>query len=75
MIKVLTRFEEARVIAARALQISMGAPVLLEDTKNLTRSDEIAKEEFEEKVLPISVVRKYPNGEEEVVNLQGEEIG
>lgn len=40
---MLTRFEEARVIAARALQVSMGAPVLLEGTGNLTRSDEIAE--------------------------------
>lgn len=72
---MLSKYEEARVIAARALQISMGAPVLTSKTEELTRSDDIAEKEFKEKVLPISVVREYPNGEEQLVNLQGEEIG
>ncbi len=62
---MLTRYEKTRVISARALQISMGAPILTETNKE--RSIDIAREEFESKVLPISVVREYPSGEKEVV--------
>jgi len=51
-----TKYEEARVIGSRALQISMGAPVLLKDIK---QSDpiEIAKAELSESVIPITVLR------------------
>ncbi|MBI5347530.1 MAG: DNA-directed RNA polymerase subunit K [Candidatus Aenigmarchaeota archaeon] len=51
----LTRFEKTRIISARALQISMGAPVLVK-TK-LYDPIEIAKLEFEKDVLPITVRR------------------
>ncbi len=51
-----TRFEKARIIGARALQIAMGAPVLIETDK--TDPLEIAKEEFERGVIPITVKRK-----------------
>lgn len=49
------RFERARIIGARALQLSMGAPPLIK-TKD---SDpiKIAKAEFEKDVLPITVIR------------------
>lgn len=72
---MITKFEEARAISARALQISMGAPVLLNETEGLTRPEEIAEKELKKGKLPISIVREYPNGDEEIVNLQGEEIG
>lgn len=62
---MLTRYERTRVISARALQVSMGAPILV-DT-NQERSIDIAREEFEAGALPISVIRKYPNGDEEIV--------
>ena len=48
-----TRFEKARIISARALQISMGAPILLKTTLSDPKS--IAKLEFENDVLPITV--------------------
>jgi DNA-directed RNA polymerase subunit K len=50
-----TRFEKARIIGARALQLSMGAPALLE-TQALDPI-EIASLEFEEGVIPITVKR------------------
>jgi len=53
-----TRFERTRIISARALQISMGAPILI-NTK-LSDPKEIAKEEFEKGVLPITVRRVGP---------------
>jgi len=63
---MLTRYEKTRVISARALQVSMGAPVLIDTDQE--RSIDIARQEFEEGTLPISVIRKYPDGKEEVVN-------
>ncbi len=51
-----TRFEKARIIGARALQIAMGAPVLI-DTDKVEPLD-IALEEFNRGVIPITVRRK-----------------
>jgi|Deesub1362B_J571_1020462.scaffolds.fasta_scaffold00053_96 DNA-directed RNA polymerase subunit K len=51
-----TRFEKARIIGARALQIAMGAPVLIETDKKDPL--EIAREEFEKGVIPITVKRR-----------------
>jgi DNA-directed RNA polymerase subunit K len=51
-----TRYEKARIIGARALQISMGAPTLI----NVRKTDplEIALQEFSENVIPITVKRR-----------------
>ncbi|KUK63065.1 DNA-directed RNA polymerase subunit K [Methanoculleus sp.] len=51
-----TRYERARIIGARALQISMGAPVLVKTPK--TEPLEIALEEYDQDVIPITVKRK-----------------
>lgn len=60
-----TNYEKARILGARALQISMGAPFLVELSKEeLERAHynplSIAKLEFERGVVPISVVRPLP---------------
>ena len=55
-----TKFEKARIIGARALQISMGAPILIKKPENIFNSIEIAKIEFEIGVLPITVRRIMP---------------
>ncbi len=52
-----TRFERARIIGARALQISMGAPVLLKVPDTLIDPIDIATMEFDKEVLPITVKR------------------
>lgn len=60
-----TKYEKARILGSRALQISMGAPVLVK----LTEQDierirynplEMAKLEFKKGVIPITVKRPYP---------------
>ncbi len=61
-----TKYEKARIIGARALQISMGAPLLLklkkEDFEKINyRPVEIAKMEFEKGIIPITVRRPMPN--------------
>ena len=60
-----TKYEIARVIGARALQIGMGAPFLLKlDKEKLEEINynpvEIAKMEFEKNILPINVKRPMP---------------
>lgn len=59
MTRRYTRFEKARIIGARALQISMGAPTLL-DLENIDSSDpvEMAIREFEKSDIPITVMRE-----------------
>lgn len=60
-----TKYERARMIGSRALQIAMGAPFLVKlSKKELERIQyntiEIAKLEFEKGVLPITVKRPLP---------------
>ena len=50
-----TRYERARIIGARALQIAMGAPVLIDVEKK--EPIEIALIELERGVIPITVKR------------------
>lgn len=60
-----TKYERARMIGSRALQISMGAPFMVKLTdKNLAELKynpiAVAKIEFEKGVLPITVKRPLP---------------
>jgi DNA-directed RNA polymerases I, II, and III subunit RPABC2 len=57
----VTRFEKARIIGARALQISMGAPILVDAAEN-TNPIDIALVELEAGILPITVRRTLPDG-------------
>lgn len=52
-----TKFEVARVIGARSLQIAMGAPILIKRQKDVFNPIDIAKTEFNGGVLPITVQR------------------
>ena len=52
-----TRFERARIIGARALQISMGAPVLLDVSDEMIDPIEISILEFNSGVIPMTVKR------------------
>ena len=64
----LTRFEVARIISARALQIALGAPVLIKTESKNPR--EIAREEFIVGVLPLTVKRTLPTGETEIIEIK-----
>lgn len=60
-----TKYEKARIIGARALQIAMGAPILIKIDQEFLRvinhsPIEIAKQEFEKGVLPITIKRPQP---------------
>ncbi|MFB6180530.1 MAG: DNA-directed RNA polymerase subunit K [Candidatus Nanohalobium sp.] len=52
--KDYTRYERARIIGARSLQIAMGAPAFVE-TREKDEPREIAEREMEEDKLPITV--------------------
>jgi DNA-directed RNA polymerase subunit K/omega len=67
----LTRFERARIVGARALQLSMGAPILLhlEDVEDKTPLA-IAELELKAKVLPLSIRREMPNRSYQIIPLQ-----
>ena len=52
-----TRFERARILGARALQISLGAPILIDVAPTLIDPVEIAEKEFGANVIPITVRR------------------
>lgn len=61
-----TKYEKARILGSRALQIAMGAPFLVKiNEKKLKELHfnpiEIAKIEFEEGVIPITVRRPLPH--------------
>jgi DNA-directed RNA polymerase subunit K len=54
----LTRFERARIIGARALQIARGAPILIKTEE--TNTIRIAEAEFAAGVIPLTVRHKLP---------------
>jgi DNA-directed RNA polymerase I, II, and III subunit RPABC2 len=58
----ITRFEKARIVGARALQISMSAPILIEVEGTLSSPIDIALKELESGILPITIRRTLPDG-------------
>ena len=58
----LTRFEKARIVGARSLQLAMGAPSFMPTEGPLRGPIEIATMELEEDALPISIRRSLPDG-------------
>lgn len=58
----ITRFEKARIVGARSLQISMGAPILIEINETDTNPIDIAVKELNAKILPITIRRTLPDG-------------
>lgn len=65
----LTRYEIARIIGARALQIAMNAPLLIkiskEDLETLKYDPiKIAEAELRSDILPISVKKPFPERRE-----------
>ena len=59
----LTRFEKARIMGARALQLSLGAPTFIDIPETATTSLDIAMEELDQRLIPISIRRVLPNGD------------
>ncbi len=66
----ITKYELARVLGARALQLSMGAPPLLKVTVDDSLID-IARKELEAGMLPVIIRREIPSGETQDISLRG----
>ena len=59
----LTRYEKARIVGARALQLSFGAPLLIEKPKDIIDPIKLALLELKAGILPLTIKRDNPNGE------------
>ena len=59
----MTRFERARIVGARALQIAMGAPLLIESPESRAGPIDIALLELGSGILPLTIRRTLPNAE------------
>ncbi len=66
----ITRFEKARIIGARSLQLALGAPPFIPVTSVITDPISLAQKEMEEHALPISMRRSLPNGEYQDIPLE-----
>ncbi len=54
-----TRFEKARIVGARALQLSMGAPPLIEMPPEVRNPVQVALREYEVDAIPLTVQRSH----------------
>ena len=70
--KDFTKYERARILGARALQIAMNAPLLI----NISQEDlekikfdalKIAEVELNSNILPISIKKPFPERKEEAL--------
>lgn len=66
----LTRFERARIIGLRALQLSYGAPPFIPLPENVSDPITLATRELESKALPISIRRGLPDGRSQDIPLK-----
>jgi len=66
----LTRFEVARLLGARTLQISFGAPILIKQPKDAFNPSELAKQEFKELKIPMTIKRPMPSGQKIVIDIK-----
>uniref|UniRef100_A0A0K0G3U4 RPB6 homolog n=1 Tax=Strongyloides venezuelensis TaxID=75913 RepID=A0A0K0G3U4_STRVS len=57
----MTKYERARILGTRALQIALGAPVMVE-LEGETDPLEIARKELKEQKIPIIIRRYLPDG-------------
>jgi DNA-directed RNA polymerase I, II, and III subunit RPABC2 len=60
-VPILTKYEKARVLGTRALQISMNSPIMI-DPKGEVDPLKIAEMELNERKIPIIIRRYLPNG-------------
>ena len=65
----LTRFERARIIGARSLQLSLGAPILVELPEKMSDPIDIALTELKEDILPMTLRRILPDKSRQDIDL------
>lgn len=66
----LTRFEVARILGARSLQISLGAPILVNVKQEKFDAIGLAEEEFKQMKVPMTIKRTLPSGVVMIVDIK-----
>lgn len=66
---IITKFERAKVLSTRAIQISSGAPPLVQVLEYEIDALDIAERELEQGKMPITILRLLPDGTEKRINL------
>ncbi len=56
-IEQYTKFEKARIIGARALQLAYGAPPLIKVPAGMINPIDLAELEFDKRVIPITILK------------------
>jgi DNA-directed RNA polymerase subunit K/omega len=69
-IPILTKYEHARVLGARAAQIDNGAPLFITVDSSVMDSYLLAQEELKQKKIPFIIRRPMPNGKFEIWKLE-----
>ncbi len=69
----MTKYEYTAIIGKRALQLSAGDPPRIK-TEGMVDPIEIAKEELLQRKTPLSVKRRLPSGEVEVIKIKNMNI-
>jgi DNA-directed RNA polymerase I, II, and III subunit RPABC2 len=59
---VMNKYEKAKILGARASQISRNAPVFVDVEENMVDPLDIAEKELKEKKIPFIVRRYLPDG-------------
>ncbi len=59
-ISSFTKYERTRIIGSRALQIAMGAPILITRKQSEIDPIQLAKREVEKGVVPLTIKRILP---------------
>ena len=68
-VALLTKYEKARIIGTRALQISYNAPIMI-DPGDEVNPIKIAEMELYQNKLPFIIVRNLPDGRCEYWNIK-----
>ena len=53
-----SKYEKARIIGARALQLAHGAPPLVKVPEGMINPIDLAELEFNDQVIPITILRE-----------------
>ena len=66
----LTRFERAKIVGSRSLQISLGAPAFIKIPKDVNDPIRVALKELNSGSVPLSIRRTYPNGHSQNIPIE-----
>lgn len=66
----LTRFERAKIVGSRSLQISLGAPAFIKIPKDINNPIQVAIEELTTGSVPLSIRRTYSNGNSQNIPIE-----